>query len=85
MTRRGQEFKTGQSEFTMQDGIYTVMIITTVLCIPLLVASMPLYKTEFVVGTPDSSTSTIIEKTLDFINEVSQTIYSAENVTVTAL
>ena len=69
----------------MQDSIYTVMIITTVLCIPLLVASMPLYNTEFVVDTTDSSTSTIIEKTLDFINEVSQTLYSAENVTVTAL
>ena len=55
------------------------------LCIAVLVASLPLHKTEFVVNASSTSTIAIVENTFNSINEISQAVYSADNITVTSL
>ena len=54
-------------------------------CISIIVTSIPLYKTEFIVDTTTTMTADLQENVLAFMNECSEINYSPENITVTSV
>ena len=61
---------------------YTAALCLVMLSIPVIVSSLPVYETDFVVHTDDTSTDSILEKVLVFVNELGTTFYSHDNITV---
>lgn len=69
----------------MKNSVFTIMTFIATLCVPVIVAGLPLYQTEFVVDTTDSTTTSIIENAIAFINSFSQIVYSPDNITITSV
>lgn len=69
----------------MQGFGKNVMLIAIVAMIPIFIGAIPLYETDFVVDTSETSTDEIIDNTLAFLTEISNVMYSRDNITVTSL